>query len=129
MGTHFWGFETQDIIPDMVTLGKLLHFLLGVENYGSLTLRVAIGGHLLDTSLPACSVVMDCAGKPIGNGFPMGAVIMTPTLANAFNNGEQYFATCGGCTAAGAAGVRYLHFGFSAVALSPARATFVKFSD
>ncbi len=22
MGTHFWGFETQDVIPDIVTLGK-----------------------------------------------------------------------------------------------------------
>ena len=22
MGTHYWGFETQDVIPDIVTLGK-----------------------------------------------------------------------------------------------------------
>jgi 4-aminobutyrate aminotransferase-like enzyme len=22
MGTHFWGFETQDVVPDIVTLGK-----------------------------------------------------------------------------------------------------------
>jgi acetylornithine/succinyldiaminopimelate/putrescine aminotransferase len=45
------------------------------------------------------------AGKPIGNGFPMGAVLMTRTLAKAFDNGESYFATCGGCTAASAAGI------------------------
>jgi 4-aminobutyrate aminotransferase-like enzyme len=43
-------------------------------------------------------------GKPIGNGFPMGAVVMSPTLAHGFDNGMQYFATCGGCTASGAAG-------------------------
>jgi ethanolamine-phosphate phospho-lyase len=44
-------------------------------------------------------------GKPIGNGFPMGAVVMSPALAHGFDNGMQYFATCGGCTASGAAGV------------------------
>ena len=44
-------------------------------------------------------------GKPIGNGFPMGAVVMSPALARGFDNGMQYFATCGGCTASGAAGV------------------------
>ncbi len=64
VGTHFWGFETQAVVPDMVTLGK-----------------------------------------PIGNGFPMGAVIMSRALAQGFDNGMQYFATCGGCTASGAAGM------------------------
>lgn len=54
--------------------------------------------------------IFHCAGKPIGNGFPMGAVIMTPDLAKAFDNGEQYFATCGGCTAAGAAGAIHIPF-------------------
>lgn len=43
-------------------------------------------------------------GKPIGNGFPMGAVILTRPLADAFDNGMQYFATCGACTASSAAG-------------------------
>lgn len=67
VGSHFWGFDTQSVVPDMVTLGK-----------------------------------------PIGNGFPMGAVLMTRTLAKAFDNGESYFATCGGCTAASAAGLAVL---------------------
>ena len=37
LGTHFWGFETQNVVPDIVVLGK-----------------------------------------PIGNGFPLAAVITTP---------------------------------------------------
>ena len=43
-------------------------------------------------------------GKPIGNGFPMGAVIMSQQLAQGFSNGMEYFNTCGGCTGAAAAG-------------------------
>lgn len=35
-------------------------------------------------------------GKPIGNGHPLAAVITTPALAEAFNNGMEYFATFGG---------------------------------
>ena len=63
VGSHFWGFELQSVVPDMVTLGK-----------------------------------------PIGNGFPMGAVVMSSHLAQGFSNGMEYFNTCGGCTAAAAAG-------------------------
>lgn len=48
-------------------------------------------------------------GKPIGNGFPMGAVVTTPKLAQGFSRGGmEYFNTCGGCTAAGAAGIAVL---------------------
>ena len=63
MGSHFWGFQLQSVVPDVVTLGK-----------------------------------------PIGNGFPMGAVIMSQKLAKGFSNGMEYFNTCGGCTGAAAAG-------------------------
>ena len=55
VGTHFWAFETQDVIPDIVTLGK-----------------------------------------PIGNGHPLAAVITTRAIADAFNNGMEYFNTFGG---------------------------------
>ncbi len=55
VGTDFWGFETQDAIPDIVTLGK-----------------------------------------PIGNGHPLGAVVTTPEIAGAFDNGMEYFNTFGG---------------------------------
>ncbi len=54
-GSHFWAFETQDAIPDIVTLGK-----------------------------------------PMGNGHPIAAVVTTPEIAAAFNNGMEYFNTFGG---------------------------------
>jgi len=55
VGTHMWAFETQNVIPDIVTLGK-----------------------------------------PIGNGHPMAAVVMTAEIANAFANGMEFFNTFGG---------------------------------
>lgn len=55
VGTHFWAFETQEVVPDIVTMGK-----------------------------------------PIGNGHPMAAVITTQEIADAFNNGMEYFNTFGG---------------------------------
>jgi 4-aminobutyrate aminotransferase-like enzyme/Ser/Thr protein kinase RdoA (MazF antagonist) len=55
VGTHFWGFETQGVVPDMVSMGK-----------------------------------------PIGNGHPLGAVVTTPQIAEAFANGMEYFNTFGG---------------------------------
>ncbi len=55
VGTHFWGFETHQVVPDIVTLGK-----------------------------------------PIGNGHPLAAVITTREIADAFNNGMEYFNTFGG---------------------------------
>ncbi len=35
-------------------------------------------------------------GKPIGNGHPLGAVVTTPEIADAFANGMEYFNTFGG---------------------------------
>lgn len=67
IGTHFWGFETQDVIPDIVVLGK-----------------------------------------PIGNGHPLGAVITTPLIADAFNNGMEYFSTFGGNPVSCAIGLEVL---------------------
>jgi len=55
VGTHFWGFATQGVEPDIVTMGK-----------------------------------------PIGNGHPLGAVVTTPEIAAAFDNGMEYFNTFGG---------------------------------
>jgi 4-aminobutyrate aminotransferase-like enzyme/Ser/Thr protein kinase RdoA (MazF antagonist) len=54
-GSHFWGFESQNVVPDIVTLGK-----------------------------------------PIGNGHPLGAVVTTEAIADAFANGMEYFNTFGG---------------------------------
>ncbi len=67
VGTHVWGFETQGVTPDIVTLGK-----------------------------------------PIGNGFPLGAVVTRPEIADAFANGMEYFNTFGGTQAACAAGLAVL---------------------
>jgi 4-aminobutyrate aminotransferase-like enzyme/Ser/Thr protein kinase RdoA (MazF antagonist) len=63
LGTHFWGFETQGVVPDIVVLGK-----------------------------------------PIGNGFPLAAVITTAEIAESFNNGMEFFSTFGGNPVACAAG-------------------------
>jgi 4-aminobutyrate aminotransferase-like enzyme/Ser/Thr protein kinase RdoA (MazF antagonist) len=67
LGTHFWGFETQGVVPDIVVLGK-----------------------------------------PIGNAFPLAAVITTPEIAASFNNGMEFFSTFGGNPVACAAGLAVL---------------------
>lgn len=55
VGEKFWGFELQEVEPDMVVMGK-----------------------------------------PIGNGHPLAAVVVTAEIADAFNNGMEYFNTYGG---------------------------------
>ncbi len=67
LGSHFWGFETQEVVPDIVVLGK-----------------------------------------PIGNAFPLAAVITTKQIADAFNNGMEFFSTFGGNPVACAAGLAVL---------------------
>jgi len=67
VGTHWWAFEQQGIVPDIVTLGK-----------------------------------------PIGNGFPLAAVVTTPAIAAAFSNGMPYFNTYGGNPVSCAAGLAVL---------------------
>jgi 4-aminobutyrate aminotransferase-like enzyme len=47
-------------------------------------------------------------GKPIANGYPMGAVICRPEIAAAFDNGMEFFSTFGGSTAACVAGLTTL---------------------
>jgi 4-aminobutyrate aminotransferase-like enzyme/Ser/Thr protein kinase RdoA (MazF antagonist) len=54
-GSQFWGFQTQQVVPDIVTMGK-----------------------------------------PAGNGHPLGIVVTTPEIAQAFANGMEYFNTFGG---------------------------------
>jgi 4-aminobutyrate aminotransferase-like enzyme/Ser/Thr protein kinase RdoA (MazF antagonist) len=67
MGTHFYAFETQRVVPDIVVLGK-----------------------------------------PIGNGYPIGAVVTTPEIAASFDNGMEFFSTFGGSTVACAVGLEVL---------------------
>jgi 4-aminobutyrate aminotransferase-like enzyme len=35
-------------------------------------------------------------GKPMGNGHPIGAVVTTPEIAEAFDNGMEFFSSFGG---------------------------------
>jgi len=67
LGTHFWGFETQGVVPDIAVFGK-----------------------------------------PIGNAFPLAAVVTTKEIAASFANGMEFFSTFGGNPVACAAGLAVL---------------------
>jgi 4-aminobutyrate aminotransferase-like enzyme len=47
-------------------------------------------------------------GKPMGNGHPLAAVVTTPEIAGAFNNGMEYFNTYGGNPVSCAVGMAVL---------------------
>jgi len=47
-------------------------------------------------------------GKPIGNGHPISAVVTTPEIAGAFDNGMEFFSTFGGNTVSCAVGLTVL---------------------
>ncbi len=44
-------------------------------------------------------------GKPIGNGYPLGAVVTSAEIAASFNNGMEFFSTFGGSTVSCAVGL------------------------
>jgi 4-aminobutyrate aminotransferase-like enzyme len=67
LGTDFYAFQAQHVVPDIVVLGK-----------------------------------------PIGNGYPLGAVVTTPEIAASFDNGMEFFSTFGGSTVACAVGLAVL---------------------
>jgi 4-aminobutyrate aminotransferase-like enzyme/Ser/Thr protein kinase RdoA (MazF antagonist) len=48
-------------------------------------------------------------GKPIGNGHPLGVVVTTQEIADAFNNGMEYFNTFGGNPVSCAIGLEVLN--------------------
>jgi 4-aminobutyrate aminotransferase-like enzyme len=47
-------------------------------------------------------------GKPLGNGHPLAAVVTTRAVADAFDNGMEYFSTFGGNDVSTAAGLAVL---------------------
>lgn len=47
-------------------------------------------------------------GKPLGNGHPIGAVVTTREIAQAFDNGMEFFSTFGGNTVSCAVGLAVL---------------------
>lgn len=67
-----------------------------------------VGSHMWGFDLHAVTPDVVVLGKPMGNGFPLGAVITTRQIAASFNNGIEYFSTFGGNTAACAAGMAVL---------------------
>ena len=67
LGSHFYAFESQRVVPDIVVLGK-----------------------------------------PIGNGYPIGAVVTTQEIGASFDNGMEFFSTFGGSTVSCAAGLAVL---------------------
>lgn len=72
---------------------------VGFGRVGSETWAFAAGGAIPDI------VTM---GKPIGNGHPLGAVVTTRAIAEAFANGMEYFNTFGGNPVSAAIGLAVL---------------------
>lgn len=68
------------------------------------------GFQVHETDDPATHVRPDIVvlGKPIGNGHPLGAVVTTRAIAEAFTNGMEYFNTFGGNPASCAVGMAVL---------------------
>lgn len=64
----------------------------------------AFWGFELQDAVPDIIVL----GKPIGNGHPLAAVIVTNEIADSFNNGLEYFNTFGGNPVSMAAGLAVL---------------------
>jgi len=44
-------------------------------------------------------------GKPMGNGYPLAAVVTTPAVAQSFASGPEFFSTFGGSTVSCAVGI------------------------
>ncbi|WP_315822092.1 aminotransferase class III-fold pyridoxal phosphate-dependent enzyme [Paraflavitalea speifideaquila] len=55
-----------------------------------------IGEHFWGFELQGVEPDIVVLGKPIGNGHPLAAVVVTEEIADAFNNGMEYFNTFGG---------------------------------
>lgn len=67
-----------------------------------------IGTHLWAFQQHAVVPDMVVVGKPIGNGHPLAAVVTTPAIAEAFNNGMEFFSTFGGNPVSCAVGLAVL---------------------
>jgi 4-aminobutyrate aminotransferase-like enzyme/Ser/Thr protein kinase RdoA (MazF antagonist) len=67
-----------------------------------------MGSHFY--AFQAHAVVPDLVvlGKPIGNGYPLGAVVTTREIAESFDNGMEFFSTFGGSSVSCAVGLAVL---------------------
>ena len=68
-----------------------------------------VGSHFWSFQLSGVIPDIVAMGKPIANGYPLGAVVTTPAIAAAFNNGMEYFNTFGGNPVACAIGLEVLN--------------------
>lgn len=68
-----------------------------------------VGTHFWGFELQGVTPDIVVLGKPIGNGHPLGAVITTPEIADAFHNGMEYFTTFGGNPVSCAVGLEVLN--------------------
>ena len=66
------------------------------------------GSHFWSFELSGVIPDIVTMGKPIANGHPLGAVVTTPAIAAAFNNGMEYFNTFGGNPVSCAIGLEVL---------------------
>lgn len=55
-----------------------------------------VGTHFWGFEMQGVAPDIVTLGKPMGNGHPIGAVITTLEIADAFNNGMEFFSTFGG---------------------------------
>ena len=67
-----------------------------------------VGSQFWSFELSGVSPDIVTLGKPMGNGHPLGAVVTTPEIADAFNNGMEYFNTFGGNPVSCAVGLEVL---------------------
>lgn len=67
-----------------------------------------VGSHWWGFELHGVAPDIVTLGKPIGNGHPMGAVVTTPEIADAFANGMEYFNSFGGNPVSCAVGMAVL---------------------
>jgi 4-aminobutyrate aminotransferase-like enzyme len=67
-----------------------------------------LGAHFWGFEMQAVTPDIVVLGKPIGNAFPLGAVVTTPAIAASFDNGMEFFSTFGGSPVACAAGLAVL---------------------
>lgn len=108
MGSHFWGFESQGVVPD---IGKSsfyfndYYFILNCSFVMFLALRLSLHEatyfvSFYDVIHIFCAVTL---AKGIGNGFPMGAVVTTPEIASVLGE-ALHFNTFAGNPLASAVG-------------------------
>ena len=67
-----------------------------------------LGTHFWGFEMQGVTPDIVVLGKPIGNGFPLGAVITTEAVAKSFDNGMEFFSTFGGNPVACAVGLAVL---------------------